>query len=119
MNRLREVEGLSLWSLSNAPDGEARAIVDLVLPQFQNRPYAIIDDGSVYGRALADDIRLLAEEAGSRPILSSNFRPLQTTQISLLRRLRKKKGRRIISGGLLNSACPMCIWTQKEIVSVS
>ncbi|MGI9366579.1 MAG: ABC transporter substrate-binding protein [Rhizobiaceae bacterium] len=89
LGRLREVDELSLWSLSNSPNAEAQAIVDLVLPQFQNRPYAIIDDGSVYGRALADDIRLLAEEAGSRPILSSNFRPLQTTQISLLRRMQK------------------------------
>jgi branched-chain amino acid transport system substrate-binding protein len=89
LQRLREVDGLSLFSLSNAPHSEARAVVDLILPRFQGRPFAILDDGSVYGRALADDIRDLGEQAGLRAVVNSNFRPLQTTQIAMLRRLRK------------------------------
>ena len=89
LQRLREVDGLSLFSLSNAPDSESRAVVDLILPRFQGRPFAILDDGSVYGRALADDIRNLGEQAGLRAVVNSNFRPLQTTQIAMLRRLRK------------------------------
>lgn len=89
LKRLREVDELPLFTLSNAPDAEARAVVDQILPRFQNRPFAILDDGSVYGRALADDIRELSEQAGLRAVVNSNFRPLQTTQISMLRRLRK------------------------------
>ena len=89
LQRLREVDELSLFSLSNAPNAEAQAVVDLILPRFQGRPFAILDDGSVYGRALADDIRDLGEPAGLRAVVNSNFRPLQTTQIALLRRLRK------------------------------
>ncbi|MEP0941617.1 MAG: penicillin-binding protein activator [Rhizobiaceae bacterium] len=89
LKRLREVNGLALFSLSNAPESEARAVVDLILPRFQGRPFAILDDGSVYGRALADDIRDLGEQAGLRAVVNSNFRPLQTTQIAMLRRLRK------------------------------
>ncbi len=89
LTRLREVDELPLYSLSNAPDAEARAVVDMILPQFQSRPFAILDDGSVYGRALADDIRELSEQAGLRAVVNSNFRPLQTTQIAMLRRLRK------------------------------
>ena len=89
LQRLREVDLLPLYSLSNAPDSEAQAVVDLILPRFQGRPFAILDDGSVYGRALADDIRDLGEEAGLRAVANSNFRPLQTTQIAMLRRLRK------------------------------
>ena len=88
LNRLREVEELPLYSLSNAPNAEAQAVVDLILPRFGNRPYAILDDGSVYGRALADDVRELSELSGQRPVVNSNFRPLQTTQIAMLRRLR-------------------------------
>ncbi|MEP1207917.1 MAG: ABC transporter substrate-binding protein [Rhizobiaceae bacterium] len=89
LNRLREVDELPLYSVSNAPNAEARAVVDLLLPRFGNRPFAILDDGSVYGRALTDDIRELGEQAGLRAVVSSNFRPLQTTQIAMLRRLRK------------------------------
>lgn len=89
LQRLREVDEVSLFSLSNAPNSEAQAVVDLILPRFQGRPFAILDDGSVYGRALADDIRDLGEPAGLRAVINSNFRPLQTTQIAMLRRLRK------------------------------
>ncbi|NKB51374.1 MAG: ABC transporter substrate-binding protein [Rhizobiaceae bacterium] len=89
LTRLREVDELPLYSLSNAPDAEARAVVEMILPQFQDRPFALLDDGSVYGRALADDIRELSEQAGLRAVVNSNFRPLQTTQIAMLRRLRK------------------------------
>ena len=89
MERLRDVDGLSLYSLSNGPSSEAQAVVDLILPRFKGRPFALLDDGSVYGRALADDIRTLGEQAGLQAVVDSNFRPLQTTQIAMLRRLRK------------------------------
>ena len=88
LGRLRQVDELPLYSLSNAPNAEAQAVVDLILPRFGSRPFAILDDGSVYGRALADDVRELGELAGLRPVINSNFRPLQTTQIAMLRRLR-------------------------------
>lgn len=89
LTRLRDVDELPLFALSNSPDAEARAVVDMILPRFQNRPFAILDDGSVYGRALADNIRELSEQTGLRAVINTNFRPLQTTQIAMLRRLRK------------------------------
>ena len=84
---VRRREGLAIQEFSLAPDAEARAVTDLLLPQFEGRPYAVLDDGSVYGRGLADRVRSLAEERGLAPVLSANFRPLQTTQRALLRRL--------------------------------
>lgn len=87
--RLRTIERLPLYSLSNSHDAEARAVVKYVLPRFSGKPFAILDDGSVYGRSLSDEIRLLGEEAGFKPVLTTNFRPLQTSYISLLRGLDK------------------------------
>ena len=55
-----------LHSLSNAPDAEARAVVKMILPKFDGKPFAIIDDGSVYGRALSDNVRLIGDELGSK-----------------------------------------------------
>lgn len=87
--RYRDNEGLPLFEIANAPDAEARAVVREILPRFSGKPFAIIDDGSVYGRGLADQVRLLAEDSGLRPVENANFRPLQTNQLSLLRRLRR------------------------------
>ena len=89
LKRLREIEKLPIIEFSNVPDAEARAVVDFILPQFGAKPYAILDDGSVYGRGLADAVRLIAEETGRKPIINSNFRALQSNQRALLRRLQK------------------------------
>lgn len=86
---LREVDKLPIFSLSASPDAEAEAVVDKILPRFGSRPFAIIDDGSVYGRGLAEAVRERAEEAGRQAVTTANFRPLQTTQIALLRRLQQ------------------------------
>ncbi len=85
--RAREFDGLDLFSLSNPPDAEARAVVEKILSSWASTPFAIVDDGSVYGRSLADEIRLLGEEAGLRAVVTANFRPLQSNQRALLRRL--------------------------------
>ncbi|MEM1038321.1 MAG: ABC transporter substrate-binding protein [Pseudomonadota bacterium] len=85
--RARQVEELALASLSKAHDAEAAAIVDLILPRIADRPFAILDDGSIYGRGLSDAVRLKAEQGGLKPVITANFRPLQTSQRALLRRL--------------------------------
>ncbi len=89
LGRLRDIDELPLFSLSQDPAAEARAVVEKILPRFGDRPFAVLDDGSVYGRSLSDDLRLLGEQSGQQAIQFSNFRPLQTNQIALLRRLQK------------------------------
>lgn len=89
LDRLRRVQGLPLYTLSPAADAEARTVVEQILPQLNGAPWALVDDGSVYGRSLSDAIRLLAEEAGVKPTVVDSFRPLQSTQIGLMRRLRQ------------------------------
>ena len=89
LKRLREIEGLPIFEFSNKSNAEAQAIADFILPEFGSKPYAILDDGSVYGRGLADSIRLIAEETGRKPVTNANFRPLQTNQRALIRRLQR------------------------------
>ncbi|MEM8750083.1 MAG: ABC transporter substrate-binding protein [Pseudomonadota bacterium] len=89
LERLRTVEGLPIYELSHGPDAEARAVVDLLLPLFEGRPFAIVDDGSVYGRSLAEAIRLIGEAQGARAVTTANFRPLQSTQRGMVRRLQR------------------------------
>ncbi|MEL6783022.1 MAG: ABC transporter substrate-binding protein [Pseudomonadota bacterium] len=89
LDRLRRVQNVPLYSLSAAADAEAMAVVQQILPRFKGVPWALVDDGSVYGRSLTDAVRLAAEQVGMKPTVVDNFRPLQTTQIGLMRRLRQ------------------------------
>ncbi len=52
-------------------------------------PWAVIDDGTVYGRTLADELRVRMEEAGHPPAFADNFRPAQSTQAGTIRRLQR------------------------------
>lgn len=83
-----EVEAGRLNVLGPAPRAEAQAAADLVLSRWRDRPFAIVDDGGVYGRALAEAVRDLAETRGLRPQQLATFRPLQSTQAALVRRLK-------------------------------
>ena len=89
LKRLRDVEELPLYSLSSSFTDEAQAVVNYILPQFEGKPFAVIDDGSVHGRSLAENVRLLGEQAGFKPIITTDFRPLQSSQVAVLRRLQK------------------------------
>ncbi|MCB1386160.1 MAG: branched-chain amino acid ABC transporter substrate-binding protein [Nitratireductor sp.] len=84
-NRLR----WKLWRLAPG-DGEAARVAALALSKRWNgKAYAIVDDGTVYGRGLADRFREAMEEAGLPPQFQDNFRPTQSTQARLVRRLRR------------------------------
>lgn len=99
LERTRDHNGLPVFTIGNTAMAEAEAIVNLAMPQFHGRPFAIVDDGSVHGRSLADDIRLLGEAKGFKPAILSNFRPLQSNQRSMLRRLARSGVEAVILSG--------------------
>ena len=84
LERARSYDGLPMFEISPPADAEARAVVEKLLPQFGGVPFAIVDDGSVYGRGLADAVRLAADEEGLRAVANENFRPLQRSSSSSL-----------------------------------
>ena len=83
----RIAKGAKLYVLGPDGDAEAQAIAARVLEGWRTVPFALLDDGSVYGRALTDRLRALAEERGLRPIEVATFRPLQSNQAASVRRL--------------------------------
>lgn len=99
LQRLRDHRGLPLYTIGHHPDAEARAILDLVLPSFDGKPFAIADDGSAHGRGLSDQIRLLGEREGFKPIALAGFRPLQTNQKAMLRQLERSGTEALIING--------------------
>ncbi|MFD0918077.1 ABC transporter substrate-binding protein [Pseudahrensia aquimaris] len=87
LKRLRERENLPLFVLGKNDNAEAEAILEKAIPAFTGKPFAIVDDGSVHGRFLADQLRLLGDERGIKPATVATFRPLQSTQRTMLQRL--------------------------------
>jgi branched-chain amino acid transport system substrate-binding protein len=54
----------------------------------RSSPFALIEDGAIYGRELVEAMRAILEERGLKPAFVDNYRPGQATQPSLLRRLK-------------------------------
>jgi branched-chain amino acid transport system substrate-binding protein len=97
--RGRKKHNWLIYTLAGDANSEARAISDLLLKRWQGKAYAIADDGSIYGRGLSDQFRTLAELSGQKPIALANYRPLQSNQISMLRRLAKSGLEALFVGG--------------------
>ncbi len=95
----RKKQNWRVFTLADDANSEAAAIAKLLLERWQGKAYAIADDGSIYGRGLADQFRTLAELSGQKPVALANYRPLQSNQISMIRRLAKSGLEALFVGG--------------------
>lgn len=85
----RRREEWNLWRMAPGDDYPAQTAARTIEAGWKTRPYAIVDDGTIYGRNFADTLRLLLEEAGLPPQYSDTFRAAQSTQAGLVRRLQR------------------------------
>jgi len=81
-------ENWNVWRMSPADRDAAALAAQRLSARWRGRPWAIDDDGTAYGRTFADEFRAMMEEAGQPPQFADNFRPAQSTQSGLVRRLR-------------------------------
>lgn len=80
-------EEWNIWRMAPGDDAAAIATFRILSRRWAGLPWAVVDDGTVYGRNLADRLRELMEETGQPPQFADNFRPAQSTQAGLIRRL--------------------------------
>ncbi len=85
----REREDWNLWRMSPGDDAPAEIFSKIIVDELRDKPFAIVDDGTVYGRSMTDAIRLRLNEADVRPQFADTFRAAQSTQAGLLRRLER------------------------------
>ena len=78
-----------IWQMAPRDADASQSAFDILVKRWKSVPYAIVDDGTVFGRTQADEFRVLMEEAGVKPLFVDNFRPSQSTQAGLIRRLGK------------------------------
>ena len=70
-------------------DSEVEAAAELLGRRWRDRLFAIVDDGTIYSRDLAEGFRLAVEAGGLRPVLTDSLRPQLENQIGLAGRLRR------------------------------
>jgi branched-chain amino acid transport system substrate-binding protein len=80
------------WPLFRmAPTGaeEREAIIGAIFSAWKDRPFALVDDGTIFSRDTVETVREALEQKGMKPTLIDNFRPAQEVQTQFLRRLAK------------------------------
>src|SRR5690606_33518304 len=91
--------GWPVWRLAPRADGEAQAIGAILTRRWRTEHFAIVDDGTIHGRELAESLRLAAELAGLRPVFVDTYRPQSENQIGLVGRLRRAGASHVFVGG--------------------
>lgn len=95
----KQKTGFLFYRLAPRGDGEAKAAVRILSAKWREALFAIVDDGTVQSRDLAETFRLGMEEAGLKPVFTDTFRPLLGNQIGLAGRLRKSGATHVFMAG--------------------
>jgi branched-chain amino acid transport system substrate-binding protein len=95
----RKKTGWPVYRLAPRGDGERTAAGTLLTKLWRNELFAIVDDGTIYGRELAESFRVAAEQEGLKPVFVDTFRPQLDNQIGLVGRLRKAGATHLFVGG--------------------
>jgi len=91
--------GWPVWRLAPRADAEAAAIAAILPKRWRTEHFAIVDDGTIHGRELAESLRLAAEIAGLKPVFIDTYRPQMENQIGLVGRLARAGATHVFVGG--------------------
>lgn len=94
-----EKTGWPLLRLAPRADGENEAAGRLLVPFWREENFAIVDDGTIAGRELAEAFRSAAELAQLKPVFVDTYRPDVENQVALVRRLRRAGASHALIGG--------------------
>ena len=95
----RQRESWLVWRVGPRSDAELAAVGDILVRRWRDELFAIVDDGTIHGRELAESFRLAAELAGLQPLLVDTYRPQSENQIGLVGRLRRAGVTHVFVGG--------------------
>lgn len=95
----RKKTGWLVYRLGPRADDERAAAAEILPKLWRDQLFAIIDDGTIYGRELAESVRNAAEQSGLKPVFVDTFRPQLENQIGMVGRLKKAGATRVLAGG--------------------
>lgn len=94
--------GWPVFRLAPRADAEGIAVASILVELWRSEFFAIIDDGTIYARELAETMRAESERAGLKAVYVDTFRPQLDNQIGLAGRLRKAGATHVFVGGDLD-----------------
>lgn len=103
----RERTGWPFFRLAPRGDAEHAAAARILIERWREELYALIDDGTIYGRELVESFRLEAEMAGLSAVFIDTYRPQMENQISLIGRLSRSGATHVLVGGDLEDVAIM------------
>ncbi|MEZ5808457.1 MAG: branched-chain amino acid ABC transporter substrate-binding protein [Zhengella sp.] len=95
----REKTGWLIWRTAPRADAERTAAGNIIPRRWRAEFFAIVDDGTILARELAETVRLQAELAGLEPVFIDTFRPQLPNQIGLAGRLKRTGATHVFIGG--------------------
>lgn len=95
----RAKTGWPVFRLGPRGDDERNAAAAIFTRMWSNELFAIVDDGTIYGREIAETFRAAAEQAALKPVFVDTFRPALDNQIGLVGRLKKAGAAYVFAGG--------------------
>ena len=101
-NSLTDTHDKTGWPvirLAPRADSEAHAVAQLLPPRWREALFAIVDDGTIGGRELAEAFRAGAEEIALKPVFVDTYRPDLDNQTGLAGRLRRAGATHVFVGG--------------------
>lgn len=96
---VRNPNRYSAIRLSLGSEREAHAIALFLAQLWQNKPVAIIEDGTIEGREIAAKVNAEMRMLGLVPVFTDTFRPGLENQNALIARLKKSGATHIFIGG--------------------
>lgn len=95
----RDRTGWPVWRIAPRADAEAAAVATILSERWREAFFAIVDDGTIYGRELAETFRIEAESRGLKPVFVDTYRPQLDNQIGLAGRLKRAGATTVFVGG--------------------
>lgn len=95
----RAKTGWPVYRMAPRADDEREAVSSILVSRWQDELFAIVDDGTIYGRELVESFRLSAELAGLQPVFIDTYRPQMDNQIGLVARLNRAGATHVLVGG--------------------
>lgn len=92
-------KGWPFFRLVPGQADEAEAITAFIARNWQDVPFALLDDGTIQSRDLTESIRNGLAEKGMSAVFTDTFRPAQEQQIALVRRLAKSGATHVFTSG--------------------
>jgi branched-chain amino acid transport system substrate-binding protein len=95
----RDKNDRPVYRLAPRDDAEEQALANLLVPLWRDQLFAIVDDGTIYGRNLAESFRAATEATGLKAVFIDTYRPQLENQIGLVGRLKRAGATHVFVGG--------------------